>query len=210
MVGGEGAPVGVEAVVEHGRDAVHRQLDDGLDRRAAAQRRARVVHRRRIGDERERPGVGDVEVSQGFADTEGHPGAVERLVRRHLGAGVGEAEAAVGEEQADGDLAPSLVGPVRDPQEAAEARHRVVEVHVHGLVEVGLGPNRVGVVVLGAHGVLSASRVSVQRPSRRSAPSSRCSTESCSECRSRAPCSPMLPERRRTRTPAAGSRPSSG
>ena len=96
------------------------------------------------------PVVGDTELDRRARTTSKRiPAASKALVGRDPGPAEHEGHAAVGQVEAHRHLAATFVGPVAQPEEPAQIGVGVVDVEVHGLVEVGLGAQLVHVLVFG-------------------------------------------------------------
>ena len=87
--------------------------------------------------------------TSGSSVSKRHAAGVVGVVVGDFGALVVEEHAAVGLVEAERHFGVLLVGAVADAEEAAALEARVEEVEVHALVEVRLGSERVGVVVVG-------------------------------------------------------------
>ena len=129
-----------------------RRLVDKVDLhllpRVVLERHARVRHLRRILQVHRAALVHRAELLQRLDHLEAHAAGVHRVVVLDHRAIVLEQHAAVGQVERQRHLGAALVRAVAQPHEAAALARAVEEVEVHALVEVRLGPQRVGVVVL--------------------------------------------------------------
>jgi hypothetical protein len=101
---------------------------------AATQCRPRIPEGIGVVEQVDGAVVGDGELLERPGDVEPEPCRRERVVGGPRRPGEGEADSAVGQPQADGPLARSLVGPVGDPEEPTDTGVGVVDVAVDGLV----------------------------------------------------------------------------
>jgi hypothetical protein len=141
------------------------QVDVGVDPRVVGERLPRVRHLQRIVEQRHLAVVRRVQFLERRDDLEARPARIERVVVRDLGPLEHERDAAVGEVDACRQLREPLVGTVAEPEEAPDSRLGVVDVEVHGFVEVRRRLERVHVLVFEVQP--DAHRRSTLRPTTR-------------------------------------------